>query len=64
VELRSSSFPKLVFERLHLPGKRRLRQIQPCGGTMQAAFFDNDAKRAKLKNHELIVMQVMHHGNR
>jgi len=41
-----------------------LRQIQPFGGKMQAAFFNNDQKRAKLKNHNATVMQVTHHGNR
>ena len=28
------------------------------------AFFDYDQKRAKLSNHDAIVMQQTHHGNR
>src|SRR3546814_7826636 len=39
---------ELVFQLLQLRGKRRLRDVQPCGGRGEAALFGNGNEIAQL----------------
>lgn len=50
-----------AFQRLHLPGKSRLRHAQTSSGPVEAAFPEDDDKGAKLGDHE---KQRDSHGRR
>ena len=44
---REQRHPKLLFEPLHVPGQRRLRQVQMGGGAGDAAEFGDPDKIGK-----------------